>query len=430
MTEMDQQAMGDLFQKFLENACSPAETEQLMEWLQQPENQLLWRGWIRQQLEVDMPGHVTQAAALPDHLERRLQAIMEKINTPTEAPVEQMPSRSRRPRLFIAASLIGLLGLAGLFIYRQTSKQASAAVDSAKTDIPPGGNKAVLTLASGKQIVLDDAGNGALAKQGNATVVKTGGGKLAYEAAKEKTISTEIVYNTLATPRGGQFELTLPDGTATWLNSASSIKYPTAFTGAERTVEVTGEVFFDVKKNPAQPFRVKVNGKEQVEVLGTSFDVNSYDDEAVIKTTLVDGAVKVSILNNPRSINRKLSPSPNSVVIKPGQQAQLANQGNQNGVNAVVGQPFTVIKDADIDEVLAWKQDMFLFYKSDLETILRQVSRWYNVDVVFRDKYTNQHFGGGISRKLNLSQVLKMLEASGVRFKLEDKNLVVLPKEK
>jgi transmembrane sensor len=261
-------------------------------------------------------------------------------------------------------------------------------------DLPPGGNKAVLTLGNGRQIILDSTQNGIIAMQGNTKILKTDGGKLAYTSTKE--IPTEITYNVLTTPRGGQFQLSLPDGTKVWLNAASSIKYPTAFVGKERDVEMTGEAYFEVKHNAEKPFRVKA-GDKIIEDLGTAFNVNAYTDESALNTTLISGSIRME--------NR---------VLKQGQQMQINNTGG-----------IKIIDNADFEEVLAWKNGLFEFDRQDMQSIMRQVARWYDVEVSYEGEIASRSFSGIVSRNSNLSQVMKIMESANIRFRLEDKKIII-----
>jgi ferric-dicitrate binding protein FerR (iron transport regulator) len=263
----------------------------------------------------------------------------------------------------------------------------------------PGGNRALLTLANGSSIVLDSAADGILAQQGNTRIKKLNGGQIVYSVPGMKPEA--VFYNVLTTPRGGQYRLALPDGSQVWLNAASSIRYPTAFTGRERRVEITGEAYFEIAKNPQMPFYVKVNDM-QVEVLGTHFNVMAYANEDAVRTTLLEGSVKV---------NRGSS----TVFLKPGQQSALGEKG-----------AVSVIDGADTEEAVAWKNGLFEFDNVSIETVLRQISRWYDVDVQYEGNTMPSHFGGQISRYSNLSQVLKILELSGIHFRIEGKRLIVL----
>jgi ferric-dicitrate binding protein FerR (iron transport regulator) len=267
--------------------------------------------------------------------------------------------------------------------------------------IKPGGQKAILTLSDGSKIVLDSAGNGLLTKQGGANIIKIANGQLQYIANQAN--SSETVYNTMSTPVGGQYQLVLPDGSNVWLNSSSSITYPTSFSRNERGVQITGEAYFEVAHDKTKPFHVSVNGMN-VEVLGTHFNINSYDNESAIKTTLLEGKVKVTKGNA-------------SILIAPGQQAVAENLSNE----------LTVKKDGvDLDQVIAWKNGKFIFLDDDIKSIMRQLERWYGITVSYSENVTNEEFVGIISRNVNLSQILDMLEKTGrVSFTIRDRNITV-----
>jgi ferric-dicitrate binding protein FerR (iron transport regulator) len=239
-----------------------------------------------------------------------------------------------------------------------------------------------------------------LAQQGNTSVIKKNDGQLEYNSLDGKT--GEVAYNILKTPMGGQYKITLPDGSKVWLNAASSLKYPVVFVGAERRVEITGEAYFEIAKDLNKPFKVQLNNME-VEVLGTHFNVNGYSDEEAIKTTLLEGKVKVLAAKEFK-------------FLVPGQQAQLKSSGN-----------ISVTNDVSLEETVAWKDGNFQFENSDIKTVMRQLARWYEVDISYKGNI-NKHFIGSISRDVKLSQVLTMLQQTGeVKFKIEGKNLIVMP---
>jgi ferric-dicitrate binding protein FerR (iron transport regulator) len=274
---------------------------------------------------------------------------------------------------------------------------------SKKQDVPPGHDGAILTLADGRQIVLDSVQNGSLAMQGTTRITKLNNGQLNYSSLTGKP--SEILYNTLTTPRARKATVILADGTQVWLNAASSIKYPTVFSGKERRVEIAGEAYFEIKKNAGMPFFVKRAGSDQtIQVLGTRFNVNAYDDEDAMKTTLLEGSVKVI---RGRS----------SSVLSPGQQAILGNR-NDDGIR--------VVDDANIDEVMAWKNGRFQFSNMDLKTIMRQLTRWYDVDVVFEGKVPDIRVGGFIHKDVNLSIVMEFLGENGVHYKIDGKKITIL----
>jgi ferric-dicitrate binding protein FerR (iron transport regulator) len=328
----------------------------------------------------------------------------------SDRPREAMPlpphkvRRLHRWRWAAAAAVTALLSVAAwLLLNRPSSAPAPDTVASvpSRNDVAPGGNRAILTLADGTQIPLDSAGAGQLAQQGNTSIIKLDSGRLAYRAATGATAT--VLYNTISTPRGGQFRITLPDGTQVWLNASSSLRYPTAFTGQERRVELTGEAYFEVAKNAGMPFRI--GSKEmEVEVLGTHFNIMAYDDEEVLKTTLLEGAVKVTR----RGISRQL---------QPGQQARVHRSG----------EAMEVLPDANTEEAVAWKNGFIQFDGQDINAAMRMLARWYNVEVDYRGTVP-AHFRGIIPRSVPLSQVLKMMELTGeVHFSIEGNRIIVSP---
>ncbi len=253
-------------------------------------------------------------------------------------------------------------------------------------------------MADGSTIVLDTMQNGNLAQQGNTTVIKLDG-KLAYNSANAG--ANDIAYNTLTTPRGGQYQVELPDGTRVWLNAASSLRFPTAFVGGERRVEISGEAYFEVAKNKAMPFVVSVNSTE-VHVLGTHFNVMAYSEEGKIATTLLEGSVQVSKAGKKH-------------VIVPGQQAVWKENGD-----------FNLNGDIDLEEVVSWKNGKFHFNNADIKVIMRQIARWYDVDVEYRDNLSETQLGGIVSRKEDLRQLLSYFEMTGkVKFNLEGRKIIV-----
>jgi ferric-dicitrate binding protein FerR (iron transport regulator) len=270
-----------------------------------------------------------------------------------------------------------------------------------KNDILPGSTHATLTLADGSTIVLDTAADGTLAEQEGAKVMNKDG-TLSYTLT---TDHSPLTYNTLTTHRGEQYPLTLSDGTKVWLNASSSIRFPVAFTGSERKVEITGEAYFEVKHNAKQPFRVQLPNGSVVEDIGTSFNINAYADETDIKATLIEGSVR--IVNSHQQI----------AVLHPGQQAVIS-PANPSIPKIMV---------PDIDAVMAWKNGRFEFKSSTIDDVIRQVVRWYNVDVHFEGAKTNDKFSGGIPRAATLTELLSILKASRVNFKLEGNQLTVLP---
>ena len=318
--------------------------------------------------------------------------------------LSKINSKNRRtfsPVYAIAASLLVFFST-GIFLFTQYHKplQQRVAVNTQlKNDIAPGGNKAILTLSNGSTIVLTGAKNGKLASQGGIVISKTADGQIRYADSPNNSSSKILAYNTATTPRGGQYQFILSDGTKVWLNSSSSIKYPVAFIGDERKVELTGEAYFEVAHNAKKPFRVVSNG-QTVEVLGTHFNINAYSDENVIKTTLLEGSVKVS---TPGGIS----------VIKPGEQAQLKN-GN-----------ISITSDVDLDAAVAWKNGLFHFDDNNIEAVMRQLARWYDVDIKYEGQMPQRLFSGEISRNVNASQILDILSFKKIHYKIDGKTIII-----
>jgi len=334
--------------------------------------------------------------------------------------------RSLWPRMAAAAVLILALGTcAYLYLTLQPPQKIALAPVGPGNDVKPGSNKAILTLADGSTIVLDSSHNGALGQQGNTRVIKLDSGRLAYQtaaghelrAASDKLQATgQPLYNTITTPKGGQYQVTLPDGTKVWLNASSSLRFPTAFNGDRREVDLAGEAYFEVTKEK-NPFKVHIyssvagmgvvgSGRpvSEIDVLGTHFNVNAYDDEAAVEATLLQGSIRYS-------------KGDDHVLLKPGQQA----------VSARAGGAIRIVPDADVDAAVAWKNGYFQFDGASVETVMRQLARWYDVEVRYEGTVTERQFGGQMPRGVNLSEVLRILEVINVHFRIEGKTLVVIP---
>lgn len=322
-----------------------------------------------------------------------------------------------RVRLAAAAILLPLM-LGGVYLWSKHSSGEGNVVtgslkDRFKNDVPPGGDKAILTLANGSSIALDSSGKGVLARQGNASVVKTNNGQLSYvvdhaagAGQAGDAVEAPVSYNMISTPRGGQYEVVLPDGSKVWLNAASSLRFPTAFTGKERKVELTGEGYFDIAKDAARPFKVAIAGgagAPEVEVLGTEFNIMAYGDEPSVNTTLVNGSVK-------------LKKTDGAWLLQPGQQARLKTDGSVDMDEA-----------ADVDGATAWKNGRFEF-SGNIKGIMRQIARWYDVDVKYEGNVSDKAFGGTISRTANVSEILKVFELTGsIHFSIDGKTITVEP---
>jgi transmembrane sensor len=368
----------------------------------------------------------------------KLEAMLEQYRP----AVVEMPAASRIKWYRIAVAAVLLLSLGTGIYYTLHSRQNKAVAKTKESALPtdpaslqPGTNGAVLTLADGSRIVLDSAGNGLLAMQG-ATKVLNDKGCIRYD--KAPAVATETIYNTLSTPRGKQFQLELSDGTKVWLNAASSIRFPATFPNDIRKVEITGEVYFEVKpltpkgEQGKVPFVVKVvtakgDGGE-VRVLGTHFNINAYDDEAAVRTTLLEG--KVQVVNRQSVPQGGSKDAERSVVLKPGEQAVLASHSQPAPTSRglpIHDSRLTIDHSPNIDNVIAWKNGYFSFSGTDMATMMRQIARWYDVEIEYAGAIPNRKFGGEISRSSNAAQVLKIMEESEVHFKIAGRKIVVLP---
>ncbi len=331
----------------------------------------------------------------------------------TALPIETGPKRVPMFRRWTWAAAAVLLVTAGSYFLYTITKDKNVTVPGpamAQQNILPGKDGAVLTLADGRQIVLDSVANGIVATQHGANAVLKDG-SLSYSTGAGT--KGEMVYNTLSTPKGRQFRMELPDGSKVWLNAASSIRFPTVFGESERKVEIRGEVYFEVIHQAARPFKVNVNNRANIEVLGTSFNVNSYENEETINTTLLEGSVKISLFA-PASDNKG-----QALMLKPGQQARISQTGSA-GTPAV-----SVVNDIDTDKIIAWKNGYFNFGKASLQEVMRQLERWYDIEVVYEKDIPDIHFVGKMTRNIKLSDLFQILESSGVNFKIEGKKIIV-----
>jgi transmembrane sensor len=331
---------------------------------------------------------------------KRLQQAVQQLKEQDSPKIVRLFALRNMAAAVIILAAIGT----GFYYYLKQSPQSLTANrhKPVKHDAEPGNNKAILTLENGTKLVLDSAKIGVLLKKGGISIKKTKDGQLIYAVGKNNAaaVNEPVIYNTISTPRGGQYQVILPDGTRVWLNAASSLKFPAAFASNQRNVELTGEAYFEVAKNAAKPFLVKVNNM-QVRVLGTHFNIMAYHDDVAVKTTLLEGAVQ---LNNGHGSN----------FLKPGQQGVVKGNNIQ-------------VFNVDTDQAISWKNGFFEFNRSSIQDIMKQLSRWYDVEVVYEGKIPGDEFVGKIKRDVKLSQVLRILELNHVHFKIENKKIIVSP---
>lgn len=368
-----------LLRRFYDKSCTPEEREELMEALRnaipgEPEDILL------EDLMAEHKAGVTLEAEEADQLYKKI-----RPNTPV---------RNMRRWWAAAAAFLIIGGSAVYFLMPQKQQPAI----TAQIDVAPGKHKAILTLADGSQVALDSTGRQTIL-QGK-TAISQQGGELVYDAKEQQ--QQEPVYNTLTTPKGGQFRIILPDNSAVWLNAASSIRFPTAFTRNERNVEVTGEAYFEVSPDAAKPFKVTLYGGTTIKVLGTHFNVNAYTDEESIQTSLLEGKVEVTR-------------GEEKILLKPGQQANVAGSITIKEMNA-----------AGMAQVVAWKNGVFNFEQKDLQEVMRQLSRWYNVEVIYKGTIPRRIFGGELSRSLYLSEILEVMRVMKINVKIEEGNKLIV----
>ncbi|WP_143305982.1 FecR family protein [Chitinophaga vietnamensis] len=380
---MEMNELSVLARKYLSGAASEAEKAALLRW---------YNAYDESELMVHITAAEEESEATLEA--RMLQRLQQATGT---APVTKVHFLRRRSTWAAAAILLAMVAGAWFLWHSAGIQQEFKTVAQAKP-----GNKAVLVLDDGTQLQLDSTGQGVLSQQGNATVVQAAG-SLAYQPGKPENTNAPLRYNTLRTPRGGQFKVVLPDGSGVWLNAASSITYPTAFTGKERKVSITGEAYFEVAASAQQPFIVQAMNMD-VLVLGTHFNVNAYEDESSINTTLLEGAVGIRV----------------------GDQAQHILPGQQM---RVTGTHMELVKHADIAAITAWKNGYFSFKDADVPAIMRQLARWYDVKVHYEGKIPDGDFSGEIGRSLTLEQVAALLEATRIHIRITNggRDITVVP---
>lgn len=340
-------------------------------------------------------------------------------------------------RVAAAAIVAGFIFTVAYLYYIKVPNNNMTVQDKLPT-ILPGRDGAVLTLADGNKIVLDSLGNGQLPAQPGANVLLNNGQLIYHNNSSNITTAS---YNTISTPRARQFKIALPDGSQVWLNAASTLRYPTVFTGSERKVFVTGEAYFEIKKLPLtgkagnMPFKVSIEAASgaalgEVEVLGTHFNINAYDDEEAVRTTLLEGKVRVSksVPLQSGSNQQSAMEAGRAVVLKPGEQAVLAAANSPTSRGFTIDHsPLTIHHSPDLEQVVAWKNGVFNFQDATLEQVMRQLARWYDIEVVYEKGIPEIEFEGEMNRQNELTSVLHSLERLGVHFKIQGRRLTVLP---
>lgn len=390
-----QERISFLLDRYINNNCSANELKELFQLLNHNSNNELLQHELKLLWQNTMPEqHHTN-----EQWERLYNSMMQKT--------QKKPNViAKRPyvKLMVAASVILLVfvGIFSYFQYQSVHHKTRTKQASVKNELLPGTNKAILTLANGTRVALDDVLNEKVSTQAGVQLTRTASGQLIYHI-QQQAAASKLSFNTIETPRGGQYQLILSDGTKVWLNANSSLKYPISFSKTERLIELKGEAYFEVTKNKSAPFKV-ISNNQVLEVLGTHFNINGYEDEHDIKTTLIEGSVKISDHSNQTKI-----------FLKPGQQSSFQKSKFE-------------ISNVDTEAAVAWKNGYFTFDKTTLETIMRQVSRWYDVEVTYQDKTIKDLlFSGNVSRFENATQVLSILELTGlVHFKVEGRRITAM----
>lgn len=406
-----------LFAKYLDDSCTTVEIKLLMQHFSELKNEgelktliaaeMAKEGMVKEEMAKEGmakdPDEQSAEAMLDERMLRIYDQLKPKLSPAVQAQTIIRPIRSYLR--YAAAAAVILMVSAMFYFYtshHQKDKYLNLTAQHQGNDVNPGGNKAVLTLADGSEISLTDAGNGELASQSGITITKTRDGELVYEVGKRNAANSKQ-YNTISTPAGGQYQINLPDGSKVWLNAMSSLKYPTLFDGTERKVTLSGEAYFEIAKDASRPFMVSSNRAghaQEVTVLGTHFNIDSYADEAATKTTLLEGSVKVAT-------------GTASKILKPGQQSAVSDHIH--------------VTEVDVNQVLDWKNGNFYFYDENIRTVMRKLARWYDVDVVYQGKVPNYGFDAEISRTKKLSEILKGFETTGqIHFKIEGRRVTVM----
>jgi transmembrane sensor len=389
-----EQRIAFLMDCYIANRCSKEELDELLSMVDHADYQKPLQGKLKQIWEDT------------DQMDIHMPAEWDLLYTDMMAKANQLEKASNKRLLWrkvaVAASVLICLSVTMLIYKNPSGKLQPSQSLSANQQITPGGNKAVLTLANGAKIVLDASAKGIIASQAGVQISKTSDGQLIYQLKNDaSTLENQMVYNTIETPRGGQYQINMPDGTKVWLNAMSSLKYPVAFNNRERKVELVGEAYFEVAKNKKVPFIVQSAG-QKVQVLGTHFNINAYSDEGEIQTTLLEGAVN---------------------VLSDGQTAKLSP-----GQQSVLKAHTIAVKNVDVELAVAWKNGNFIFNKDNLDDIMRQLSRWYDVDVVYQHEPLKKVLlSGSVSRFENIAQVLDIIELTQlVHFKVEGRRIIVM----
>ena len=405
---MEKNISVEVIERYLSGNCTPDEIEEVYQWFRSFDNtpeSLIGlpddeKSIVKEKLFAQITGEINKSNNIVQLDVNSLDRQQPDQNIDSTQHSVERKTYNLWPKIAVAASVAVIICFSLYSILTNRHKVVPQIAKTKLHDIPPGGNNAVLTLANGSKIILNNAKKGLLIQQGNVKVSKTTEGLVVYKANGDDVAPGNAKLNTINTPKGGQYEVILPDGTKVWLNALSYLRFPTNFAGKTRQVEISGEAYFEVAKNPAKPFIVKSN-RAEVTVLGTHFNVNDYPDEAFSKTTLLEGAVKIK---GKQSVG----------TLKPGDQAIVSES-----------EAMKVLAGADTEEVVAWKNGIFEFNRADITSIMRQASRWYDIDISYASPPSQVLYKGRISRNVNLSEMLSMIKYMGINYTLEGRKLTI-----
>jgi len=389
---MNEKDILNLLDRYQSDKCSPQEKQLLDLWYEQEVQQSDYPIAIDDLVGMQLQRNINNEIDLLEH--------------------QHIKSYKRHYKFLVAALLLMTTGISYYFYQGLKTKDKPSSTIAYTTDIAPGGNKAILTLSDGSTISLKDVKNGEIAEQAGIHIIKSKDGELIYSNENQVQPAKFPRLNSIETPRGGQYQIQLPDGTKVWLNASSVLKFPSFFTGKNRMVELSGEAYFEVTKNKKMPFIVHT-AKQNIEVLGTHFSVNNYVNEPFSTTTLLEGSVKIIAVDN-------------SGEKKPGVRALLLKSGEQLRINK--NTDISSLSSVNTQDAIDWKDGYFVFNDESLESIMRKISRWYDVDIVYENKLENISFLGVVERSEHLSSLLRVLESTGnVHFKIEGRRVIIMP---
>ncbi|MCD0487569.1 FecR domain-containing protein [Pedobacter sp. MC2016-14] len=393
---MEEKELSEFLKKFYNNQHNEQEHQLFINWLYNQD-----AGQVERVMDLYRGMAVEQQMSFDPKLAQKIEARLNSLQGYENTEVQTVKLWPKFRNIVAAACILIVCGVAGKYLLNPAGKNTAADGQLSKIKIVQGGNKAVLALANGQKIILDTAGVGKLTNSGNAVIYKAKDGQIVFDASELKA-GTEIAYNTLSTPRGGQYTVKLPDGSTVWLNSESSLKFPSVFSAKQRSVELIGEGYFEISKDKTRPFRVRTSTQD-VEVLGTHFNINAYLDEPVVATTLLEGSVKVAQRSSGKT-----------ELLRPGQQSRI-------------GASFNIL-EVDTEPFIDWKEGYFKFSRENIQSIMRKVARWYDVEVIYEGNITHEGFVGTVPRSKDIVEVLNALKLTGViDYKIEGKKVIITP---